>query len=176
MFVYALLVQGTLGWSAGQAGLALLPLALPFLVASLLMPRVVGRLGRTVITIGAALQLVGLAALALTLEAGWPSIGTWDLAPAVVVMGFGQGWIMPSLIRVVLSDVPVASAGVGSGVLTTTQQVALAVGVATLGTLFVSLAGHSGPLHAALLVLGVQALVAVGIVIGSRGLPGARRT
>jgi EmrB/QacA subfamily drug resistance transporter len=176
MFVYALVVQGSLGWSAGRAGLALLPLALPFLAASLLMPRVVGRLGRTVVTIGAALQLVGLAALALTLELGWPAIGIWDLAPAFVVMGFGQGWIMPSLIRVVLSDVPVSAAGVGSGVLTTTQQVALAVGVATLGTLFVSLAGHAGTLHAALLVLGVQALVAVGIVVGSRGLPGARRT
>jgi hypothetical protein len=91
-------------------------------------------------------------------------------------MGFGQGWVMPSLIRVVLSDVPVASAGVGSGVLTTTQQVSLAVGVATLGTLFVSLARSGvGTLHAALVVLAVQALVAAGIVVGSRGLPAGSR-
>ena len=61
---------------------------------------------------------------------------------------------MPSLIRVVLSEVPVAEAGVGSGVLTTTQQVSLAIGVATLGTLFVSLAsaGSRGVLHAAVFI------------------------
>ena len=57
-------------------------------------------------------------------------------------------------------------------VLTTTQQVSLAVGVATLGTLFVSLspATHFGTLHATELILGLQALVAVGIAIGSRTL------
>jgi hypothetical protein len=79
---------------------------------------------------------------------------------------------MTALIRVVLSAVPITEAGVGSGVFTTTQQVSLAIGVATLGTLFVSLAPaeHLGTLHAAVLILGVQALVAAGIAIGSRGL------
>jgi EmrB/QacA subfamily drug resistance transporter len=177
MFVYALVVQDGLGWSAGKAGLALLPLALSFLVASLLMPRLVGRWGRTIITAGAALQLLGRAGLALTLELGWPSVGVWQLVPAFLVTGFGQGWVMPPLIRVVLSDVPISSAGVGSGVLTTTQQVALAVGVATLGTLFVSLAsGATGTLHAALVVLGIQGVVALGIVLGSRGLPAGQRS
>jgi hypothetical protein len=87
-------------------------------------------------------------------------------------MGFGQGLLMPALIRVVLSEVPVSDAGVGSGVLTTTQQLSLAIGVATLGTLFVSLAQSAsfGTLHAADLILGLQALVAAGIAIGSRGL------
>lgn len=177
MFVYALVVQDRLHWSAGLAGLALLPLAVSFLVASLLMPRLVGRYGRGLVTAGAALQLLGLGGLAATLASGWPAIGPWELVPAFLVMGFGQGWVMPSLIRVVLSDVPVSSAGVGSGVLTTTQQVALAVGVATLGTLFVTLAhpDGSGTLTGALVVLGVQALVAVGIVAGSRGLPAGNR-
>jgi hypothetical protein len=71
--------------------------------------------------------------------------------------------------------VPIAEAGVGSGVLTTTQQVSLAIGVATLGTLFVSLAPASslGMLHAAVLILSVQALVSVGIAVGSRRLGAA---
>ncbi len=41
--------------------------------------------------------------------------------------------------RVVLSEVPTARAGVGSGVVITTQQSSLALGVATLGTLFLAL-------------------------------------
>ena len=62
--------------------------------------------------------------------------------------------------------------------LTTTQQTSLALGVAVLGSLFVTLASpsHLGPLHAAVVVLGIQALVATGIAVASRGLPGARRT
>ena len=80
---------------------------------------------------------------------------------------------MPSLIRVVLSEVPVSAAGAGSGVFTTTQQLSLAVGVATLGSLFVSLAqpGSIGTLPAFLIILGLQALVAVAIVLGARALP-----
>ena len=73
-----------------------------------------------------------------------------DLAPGLAVMGAGQGLVMSPLIRVVLSDVPVESAGAGSGVLTTTQQTSLALGVAIIGSAYISLApaGRLGPLDA----------------------------
>jgi MFS family permease len=176
MFVYALVTQDALGWSPLTAGLGLLPMAVPFLAASLLMPRLVPVHGPRLIAAGALLQLLGLAGFALALAASWPRVDVLALAPSLAVMGFGQGWIMPPLIRVVLSEVPVASAGVGSGVLTTTQQVALAVGVATLGTAFVSLSapGLLGTLHATYVVLAVQALVAVGLVAGTRQLRATR--
>ena len=172
MFVYALVMQDRLGFSPLKAGFALAPMAATFLLASLLMPRLVAKHGRSVITLGALTQLTGLALLVGTLESAWPTLGVAELAGGLAVMGFGQGLLMPSLIRVVLSDVPVSDAGVGSGVFTTTQQVSLAIGVATLGTLFVSLAPATqfGTLHAAELILGLQALVAGGIAIGSRGL------
>ncbi len=174
MFVYALVTQDRLGLSPLLAGLTLAPLAGTFLVASLLMPRLVGRFGRTVITSGALIQLAGLALLMLALEWSWPAVSAGQITVTFAIIGAGQGLVMPSLVRVVLSEVPVSEAGVGSGVLTTTQQVSLAIGVATLGSLFVSLAPASaiGTLHAADLVLGVQALFAVGIAAGSRGLRG----
>ena len=172
MFVYALIVQDRLHYSPLVAGLALAPLAGTFLLASLLMARLVVRFGRTVITAGALIQLAGLALLVLTWEAAWPAVGAAQMVAALLVMGFGQGLVMPPLIRVVLSEVPVAEAGVGSGVLTTTQQVSLAVGVATLGTLFVTLEqpGRLGVLHAGVLILGVQAAIAIGIAVASRRL------
>ena len=172
MFVYALVVQGRLGFSPLKAGFALGPMAVMFLVSSLLMPRLVPKYGRSVITFGAVTQLAGLAVLIVSLESAWPEVGVAQLAGGLAVMGFGQGLLMPSLIRVVLSEVPLSDAAVGSGVFTTTQQVALALGVATLGTLFVSLApaARFGTLHAAELILGLQALVAAGIAVGSRGL------
>ena len=57
--------------------------------------------------------------------------------------------------------------------LTTTQQTSLALGVALLGSLFVSLAttARLGPLHAAVTILTIQAVVAAGLAAGSRLLP-----
>ena len=92
-------------------------------------------------------------------------------------MGAGQGLIMSPLIRVVLSDVPIESAGAGSGVLTTTQQTSLALGVATIGSAYLSLSptDRVGPLHAVVLVLALQTLVAVVLAAGSRALPARAR-
>jgi hypothetical protein len=175
MFVYALTAQGALGYSPVKAGLTLVPMAGAFLVASLQTARLVLRRGRAVITAGATLQLVGLLMLIWTLEETWPHTSPWALLPSFTVMGFGQGLTMPSLIRVVLSEVPLQSAGAGSGVFTTMQQLALAIGVASLGTLFVSLssASHLGVLHAAVVVVSVQAVIAAGVALGSRRLPRA---
>jgi hypothetical protein len=56
----------------------------------------------------------------------------------------------------VLSEVPPARAGVGSGVMVTTQQAALALGVATLGTLFLALVPGMGMRDALVTTLLVQ--------------------
>jgi MFS family permease len=172
MFVYALVVQERLHYSPVKAGLTLAPLAVAFLVGSLLMPRLVARYGRRVVTGGASLQFAGLLLLVLTLVLAWPAVGPTELTAAFVIAGFGQGLVLPSLIRVVLSEVPVAEAGVGSGVLVTTQQVSLALGVASLGTLYVTLepTARLGALHAAVLIFVVQALIAAGLALGSRRL------
>jgi hypothetical protein len=53
------------------------------------------------------------------------------------------------------------------------QQLSLAVGVASLGTLYLSLASpsHLGPLHATVLLVGLQSGIALLTVVGSRLLP-----
>ena len=177
MFIYALAIQGTIGFSPLRAGVAMVPLALTFLATSLATTRLVARYGRAVIGAGASIQLVGLLLVIGALLAWWPHITVLDLAPGFAVMGAGQGLVMSPLIRVVLSDVPVESAGAGSGVLTTTQQTALALGVATIGSAYLSLspADRLGPLHALVLVLGFQTVVAAGLAIASRGLPARAR-
>jgi EmrB/QacA subfamily drug resistance transporter len=177
MFVYTLVIQGTLGYSPIRAGIALSPMAVAFLATSLATTPLVARYGRSVIGAGALIQLTGLIMLAIALEAAWPQVSILDLAPGLAVMGAGQGLIMSPLIRVVLSDVPVESAGAGSGVLTTTQQTSLALGVAIIGSAYISLAPVSrlGPLGALILVLGIQSLVAAGLAVASRGLPAKGR-
>jgi len=176
MFCYALLVQVGLHASALRAGLGLVPMAATFLFASLLTSRLLARYGAKVLTAGATLQAIGLVVLGGTVWLGWPHVSVAELAPGLAIAGFGQGLVMSPLFGVVLSEVPPASAGAGSGVLTTTQQTALALGVATLGSLFLTLAGDgTGVSTAFVVVLAIQVVVAVAIAIGAKELPGWRR-
>jgi predicted MFS family arabinose efflux permease len=173
MFVYALTLQDGAHFSALKTGASLVPFALAFLIASLSTARLVGRFGRRVMVIGAILQAGGLAGLAWTYLATWPGLSPWLMMPALVVAGFGQGLVMSPLFRVVLSEVPPAQAGAASGVLTTMLQSSLALGVATLGSLYLteSPATHLGPLSAAVLTLGVLVAIAALVSFFSRRLP-----
>jgi EmrB/QacA subfamily drug resistance transporter len=175
MFCYALLVQVGLHASALTAGLGLVPMAATFLFASLSTARLLARFGAKVLAAGGLLQAVGLVMLGATVYFGWPHLAVADLAPGLAVAGLGQGLVMSPLFGVVLSEVPPAVAGAGAGVLTTTQQTALALGVATLGSMFLALAGDgTGVSTAFLAVLAIQAVVAIGVAAGARGLPGWR--
>jgi EmrB/QacA subfamily drug resistance transporter len=175
MFCYALLVQQGLHASALTAGLGLVPMAATFLFASLSTSRLLARFGAKVLTAGGLLQAAGLTILGVTVYLGWPGLPVAWLAPGLAVAGLGQGLVMSPLFGIVLSEVPPAVAGAGSGVLTTTQQTALALGVATLGSLFLALAGDgTGVSTAFIVVLVVQTGVAVGVAAGARGLPGWR--
>jgi MFS family permease len=143
MFIIAIALQQGLGHGPVSAGLALVPMAVAFFAASLAGPRLVNRYGRLVVTGGAVGQGIGLIGVIATFFYAWPHVGVWQLLPGMAVLGFGQGLILTTLFRIVLADVPTERAGVGSGVLVTTQQASLALGVATLGTLFLSLGDPS---------------------------------
>jgi len=178
MFVSAVSLQQGAHFGAVRSGLALVPMALTFLLASLTTARLVARYGRRVLAVGAVLQAVGLGALAATLLVAWPHVDPLNMAPAMAVAGAGQGLIIPPLFGFVLAGVPASRAGVGTGVLTTTQQTALALGVATLGSLFLSLSapGSLGMRDAFVVVLAVQVGIAVVVALASRALPGPART
>jgi len=175
MFSYALLVQEGLHASALTAGLGLVPMAATFLFASLSTSRLLAAYGAKVLAAGGLLQAAGLLILGVTVYLGWPDLSVAALAPGLAVAGLGQGLVMSPLFGVVLSDVPPAVAGAGSGVLTTTQQTALALGVATLGSLFLVLTGDGTGVNTAfIVVLAVQIVVAMGVAAGARRLPGWR--
>ncbi|WP_405597391.1 MFS transporter [Streptomyces sp. NBC_01410] len=156
MFVIAVALQQGLGMGAIASGLALVPMAVAFFGASLAGPRLVVRYGTRIVTAGSVIQAVGIAILVLTVRRDWPDLGVLELMPGVALAGFGQGLQLPVIFRIVLSEIPAERAGVGSGVMVTTQQSALALGVATLGSLFLSLAGSGGMRQALTVTLLVQ--------------------
>ncbi|MFF9601157.1 MFS transporter [Streptomyces sp. NPDC014684] len=156
MFVIALALQRGAGLGPVPAGLALAPMAVAFLFVSLAGPRLIARYGTRVVTAGSVLQGVGMLLIVLAVRRDWPHLDVGTLLPGAAVAGAGQALQLPNLLRIVMSEVPPARAGVGSGVMVTTQQSAFALGVATLGTLFLTLVPHQGMRDALVITLLVQ--------------------
>ncbi|TJW78337.1 MAG: MFS transporter, partial [Mesorhizobium sp.] len=170
MFVFALTVQDGIGANALQSGLAILPMAIMFFIGSVVSPRVIGRFGRGALAAGGIAQALGLALLIGITLAGWPRVSLVELAPALVLIGAGQSMLFSGLFRAVLADVPSHLAGVGSGVLITLQQSGLALGVATLGTLYLALE-PAGIVQAFAAVITCQLLIIVALVLCTGLLP-----
>ncbi|WP_369205563.1 MFS transporter [Streptomyces sp. PU-14G] len=175
MFVSALVLQQGLRYGALTAGLALAPMGVAQFAASVAAPRVTDRLGAgPVLALSAVAQGTGLGTLLLTLFSGWPALPPLALAPGLVLCGLGQGLQLPTYFRILLADVPASRAGAGSGLAATAQQSGLAVGVATLGSLFLTLVPHLGMRGALAVVFAVQSCGLVALAV--TGLRTARGT
>ena len=134
-------LQNGLGFSAKEAGLTFAWFAVAFLGSSLASIRIQPKLGSRIINLGAALMIIGLTSLlALTAWRG-ASLTGLDLAPALLIYGTGQGFVMPTLVSTILINIKGHDAGSASGVLSTVQQASFATGVAVIGTVFFSVLG-----------------------------------
>ena len=141
MFVLTLLLQAGLGQPPLRAGVEALPLAAAFTTMSILSPRFASRFGARSITLGATITTLGAIGLALTGARYGAHLTPWDLAPATVLIGLGQGIALPLLIGAVLTHVRPERAGAAAGILTTTQQFGAASGIAIIGAVFYGVLG-----------------------------------
>ncbi|MFB9625978.1 MFS transporter [Nonomuraea helvata] len=139
MFTLTLLLQGGLGLTAFQAGLAFAPMGVLFSVTSILGTRLVRRYGLIVVMIGGTVTGLGLTLLVVTAGLGLPYV-----MAALMLVGSGNGLVLPQLIGAALVEVAPHQAGIGSGILSTAQQFAGAGGVAVIGAVFFAAAegGH----------------------------------
>lgn len=133
--VMTLFMQRGLNIAPLAAGLAFVPLALAFVVASRHSAARAKHRGTKVLIEGCALQIAGLVALALVadlIEAPTPLM----LALVMIIFGYGQGLVMAPLSGAVLSTVKPVAAGSASGMYGTTAQIGNAAGVAAIGAVF----------------------------------------
>ncbi len=135
------------GFSPIHAGVTLTPMVIGMVVGMTASFALVKRLGRRLIQIGVALIAAGAAVLALTIT-GSHTVSTWDLAPALALIGLGAGGSLGQLFDFILAGVSMEEVGSASGVLEAAQQLASAVGVAALGTIFFSAFSGHLPSHA----------------------------
>ena len=148
--VMTLFMQGAWQLPPLQAGLVFVPLALTFVMASRHSGERARHRGTLVLLEGCAVQIAGLGVLALT-SAMAASPSAWLLVLPLMLFGYGQGLVMAPLSGAVLSTVPAASAGSGSGMYGTTTQIANAAGVAAIGAIYFAVQSAASA-QAALLV------------------------
>ncbi|MFE1311299.1 MFS transporter [Streptomyces sp. NPDC058755] len=171
MFVYALVAQDDFGLGGLGSGAVLSPFASAFFVVALFTPKIAAVLGRRIVTLGATVQGAGLLLMALLIGVTWPDVPVVLVLAVLALTGVGQALIGPTLFRMILADVPPAQAGMGSGVLVTSQQTATALGATVGGTLYLALGDSMGHSSAAVIVLALLAVFSVTIFAISLRLP-----
>ena len=132
LFVLALYLQGAHGWSAIQAGLAILPLTLTFVVSNVISGWLIGRFGSRLPMVAGG--LIGAAGYSLltTLDAHSPFA---QMLPVFLLIPMGMGLGVPAMTTAILAGVDHAWSGTASAVLNAARQASGAVGVALFGAL-----------------------------------------
>ena len=133
-FLGALYLQGLLGYSALEVGLAFLPSCIVMGTLSL------GYAEKLIMGVGPRPTLIaGLisAGAGLVLFSRAPVDGSWvtDVLPVMLLLGLGAGLAFPALMTLAMSGATQSDAGLASGLVNTTVQVGGAIGLAVLATL-----------------------------------------
>ncbi len=147
IFVVAIYFQNGFHMSPFTAGNYFVMQTIPFLLASLWSIKNAARFGIRLLQAACILMILAFT-LQLILFRG-DVLTPWAILPCLIIYGSGSGLLMPSLLKVAMWDMPPAKAGAASGVYSTIQQFASALGVSMLGGVFLYLARHSGNFYLA---------------------------
>ncbi len=133
-FLGTLYLEHVLRYSALHTGVAFLPMTLVVaLFSSGITARLVSRFGPWRTLMPAMVAVV--AGLALLSQAGVHAGYFPLLFLAFLFMGIGMGTASVPLLTIAMSEVPMADAGLASGIVNVSMQVSGALGVAVLGTI-----------------------------------------
>jgi EmrB/QacA subfamily drug resistance transporter len=168
-FLSSLYLQRGLGLTAWQAGLAFLPLVLAVGGGSGLASRLVSHVGvRTVIVLGLVIEAGGALLLARV-----PSDASYlaNVVPGFLAIGIGLGFSFVASPLVVMADVGADDAGLASGLMQTSHEIGISLGIASLSAVATAVAmqtglaaGYRQSMAAAALVAGLLAVVSLIVV------------
>ena len=131
-FSMSQLMQLILGYTPLESSLLTIPLMLPMMFISPLVPNVVKKVGaRTVISVGLLLT-----AIAFVIMSTWTQDMTyWHLFGTMAVMMLGITFAMTPGTTILMASVPRNRSGMGSAMNDTTRELGGALGVAVLGAI-----------------------------------------
>lgn len=155
-------MQGVLGYSAAEAGLAFLPAMVVNFLAAFAAPRIIRRIGMRNMLLGSMLLgLIGMVWLAqLPSDAGYLN----GLALPMLLIGFGQGGALGPLTTYGIAGITAEDAGAASGLVNVAHQFGSTLGLAI--QIAASFVGSAGLLGAELLASRVShAMTAAAVLV-----------
>lgn len=135
-FAIPVFLQAVKHLDALSTGIAMLPMTISLLIASLCSAVVSKKLTpKRIVQLGLLLNAAGFIALWATLSVSVTLLG---LAPGFILFGAGMGFIVSVINNITLSAVSVQEAGEASGVNGTMRQVGSTLGSAIIGAMLIS--------------------------------------
>lgn len=133
-------LQEVLSFTALEVGWAFLPLTLSTFVAAMSVPTAVARCGnKATLTFGLVLMLLGFYWMTrLSAQSDYCT----DIAPPMLLLGIGQGFVMSPLTNLAIIGVANEDAGAASGIVNATHQIGCSLGLSVM----VAAGGRSGGL------------------------------
>jgi len=178
-FLFPLLYQVGLGYSAIQSGLLMMPQAFAAMSLKLTMPGILARFGYRTVLVSNTVMLGVLIMLFATIGVATP---VWLIVSLTFAYGFFQSLQFTSMNTLVYADVSAEAAGNASTVASTAQQLSMSFGVATaslVAALFLPDRFHTDAaqmihgVHKAFLVLGVGTIASTAVFGGLKPTDGS---
>ena len=155
IFLLPLTWQSTRGLGATMAGIALIPMALVFIIVSPFSGKLTESLGVRFMTAG-GVAIVGLGLLLIGFTAGEGSLMFAEIGLALT--GFGMGLATGPLMGEAVGAVPAARSGTAAAIINVARMVGATVGVAALGAVYAALKGGLEGLRLAMVLGGAAQL------------------
>lgn len=130
--VLGIYLQENLHWTSMEAGKAIIPFGIGFIVMSLCSSMMSVFFKQAVLSLGLILYGLGFLLLLYTLY----NFSSFFFKFNLFVIGCGMGLTLASVVRLSLSNIPVQFAGLASGVVNCGLQIGSAFGVAAIGSVF----------------------------------------
>ena len=163
-FLFPLLYQIGLGYSAVQSGLLVMPQAVAAMGIKAIVPAILARFGYRTVLVGNTLILGVLITLFATIDVGTPA---WRIALQAFILGFFTSTQYTAMNTLVYADVTAQQTSAASTIASTGQQMSISFGVAgasLIAAMFVPESLRSEPaalihgVHQAFIVLGVMTM------------------
>lgn len=166
VFLLCLFLQQVLGMGPFESGLVFIPSAVAAFVGNIASGRATARFGaKRVLVLGASIDLVGLAGLALVVGGG--DFAT--ISALVVLVGFGGSLMMPATSSLILESAPEGKSGVASALFNAFRQVGASIGVAVFGALCAGMAVFADAAAVGFAIMAAFLVVSLASIVRLRG-------
>lgn len=134
-YIISIFLQLGLGASPFEASLEMSPLAIGVIISSIILPKLINKLGRKIISIGLLTTAVGLFLFYVFINQE-VTITLWNIFLSIFMIGFGMGFCIGTLFDFAIGDISPDEAGSASGSLSAAQQLSGSIGIAATTSVF----------------------------------------